>query len=160
MSYQYESAGVEVEWSGLNLSEGWGEDTFLTITPMGARTEHSAGADGIYTFSKLADKGCTIEMTFKDVAPINKKLANILAAQDVIGASLEFAPFKVVDTTGDSVHFLTLNAVLTEVPDISFQAASGERTWKWVAESYLLAEDITTITSALASYVKQSSNLV
>lgn len=159
MSYYYEAGNVEVTWYTENLSEGWGEDTFLEITPNAARVEHQAGADGTYTFSKIADKGCTIKMTFKDVSPVNKKLGEILAGQDLIGASLPFAPFTVVDNTGDSVHFLALNAVLTEVPDISFQRISGEKTWTWVCESFLMAEDPSTITSAISSYVKPTTNI-
>jgi hypothetical protein len=154
MSYFYEAAGVQVTWSGVDLSEGWGEDSFLTITPNSDRVEHSAGADGTYTFSKISDRGCTITMTFKDVAPVNKKIANIFAAQDVIGAALPVAPFTILDTTGDSVSFVALNAVLTAVPEITFQRTSGERTYTWICQSYLLAEQPSTITAAISDYVK------
>lgn len=159
MSYFYESGAVEVTWYTVNLSEGWAEDTFLTITPNAARVETSAGADGTYTFSKIADKGCTITMTFKDVAPINKKIGAIAGAQDLLGDTLPVAPFTVVDKTGDSVHFVALNAVLTEVPEISFGRVSGEKTWTWVAELYIMSEDLSTVTSALDQYIKPSTNL-
>ncbi|BAV80942.1 hypothetical protein [Vibrio phage RYC] len=156
MSYTYEAAGVSVNWYGLNLSEGWGEDTFLTITPNSERVRYKVGANGQYTFSKMADKGCTISMTFTDVAPVNKKVGGLAGAQDLIGNALAIAPFTVVDETGKSVHFICENAVLTEVSDIEFGAESGERTWTWVAETYIMAEDPATITAGLDRWIKAS----
>ena len=156
MSYTYESAGVSVTWFGVNLSSGWGEDTFLTITPNSERVTYKAGADGHYTFSKMADKGCTITMTFTDVAPVNKKVGGIAGVQDMIGSTVGIAPFTVIDATGNSAHFACLNAVLTEVSDIEFGSSSGERTWTWVAETYIMAEDPATITAQIKKYLKAS----
>ena len=152
----YESAGVSVTWYGLNLSEGWGEDTFLTITQNSERITYKAGADGNYTFSKRADKGCTISLVLSQVSPVNQKIAAIAAGQDLIGGSIPIAPFTIVDATGDSAHFIALNAVLTEVSDIEFGAESGERTYTWVAKTFLMAEDPVTITNALQDYLKQT----
>lgn len=163
MSYIYEAGAIDVSWApsgvSVDLTSGWAEDTFLTITPNSARVEHTAGAGGQYTFSKLADKGCTITMTFQDVAPVNKQLAKVSAAQDAFGGSIPMAPFIVVDNTGDSAHFVTFNAVLTEVPEIGFQKASGERTWTWVCESYIMTDDPTTVKAAKDSYVKAATTV-
>jgi hypothetical protein len=159
MSYFYESGAVSVTWGATDLSEGWGEGTFLTITPNAARVEHSVGADGAYTYSKIADKGCTIEMTFKDVAPVNKKVAALAAAQDLVGSTIPFLPFTVVDQTGDSVSFVTLNAVLSSVPTISFDRVSGERTWTWICETFIMADDPATVLAAISDYVPQSTNV-
>ncbi len=153
MSYYYEASNVTVSWYTVNLAKGWAEDTFLKITPNAARVEHKAGAGGTYSFSKIADKGCTIEMSFADTAPINTTIGTISGLQDLIGGTVQVAPFLVVDNTGDSVHFVCVNAVMTEVPEITFGRASGTRTWKWVAEMYIMAEDLTTVTSAIDSYI-------
>lgn len=158
MAYFYEAGAVSVNWSGVDLSEGWAADTFLTITPNSDRVEFTAGAGGQGTFSKIADKSCTITMVFQDVATVNKKISALSGAQDAIGASLPVAPFTVIDKTGKSVHFAALNAVLTAVPEISFGRASGERTWTWVCESYIMAEDPATITAALADYLPAGTN--
>lgn len=153
MAYFYEATGVTVTWAGVDLSEGWAEDTFLTITPNSARVEHKAGADGQYTFSKLADKGCTITMTFQDVAYVNDEIAAVAAAQDVIGGTVQIAPFQVVDTSG-AASFVALNAVLAEVPEITYQKASGERTWTWICEAYILTDDPATVTANIKSYMR------
>jgi hypothetical protein len=162
MSYFYESGAVEVTFTtvagSVDLSEGWGEGTFLTITPNAARVEHQAGADGTYTYSKIADKGCTITMTFKDVAPVNKKISLISASQDILGGKLPFGAFTVVDPTGSSANFITLNAVLSAVPEVSFDRVSGERTWTWICESFILAEDPLTVLAAISEYVKPTTN--
>ncbi len=153
MSYYYEASNVTVNWLTLDLASGWAEDTFLKITPNAARVEHKAGAGGTYSFSKIADKGCTIEMTFADTAPINSSIGTKSGLQDLIGNTIYIAPFLVVDSTGDSVHFVCLNAVMTEVPEITFGRASGTRTWKWVSEMYIMAEDLTTVTALIDSYI-------
>jgi hypothetical protein len=164
MSYFYESGAVSVTWTtnvgSVDLSKGWGEGTFLNITPSAARIEHSAGADGTYTYSKIADKGCTIEMTFKDVAPVNKEISAISAKQDVIGAAVPFGVFTVVDNTGDSIHFATQEAVLSAIPTISFDRVSGERTWTWICESFIMTDDVSVVTSAINEYIRQSTNLI
>ncbi len=154
MSQYYEAGNVTVNWNGVDLSTGWAADTFLTITPNAARIEHTAGAGGTYTFSKIADKGATIKMTFQDVSPVNKSIATVAAAQDLIGGSIDISPFTVLDNTGDSVHFVAFNAVLTEVPEVNFGRASGERTWTWVCESFINTDDPATITTAIESYLK------
>lgn len=151
MSYFYEASGVEAHWAGEDLSVGFKS---LVITPNADRVTTDTSADGKYGFSKMGDKGCTITMTFQQTNPIHKKIAKIAAAQDVIGATLQIAPFTVVDKTGDSVHFACFNAVLTAVPENSFEEAMGEKTWTWVAESYLMAEDPSTIKAALSSYLR------
>lgn len=154
MPYFYEAAAIDIEWNGVDLSTGWAEDVYITITPNSDHVTHKSGADGKYTFSKMADKGCTISMEFTDVADVNKAIAKISAIQDAIGAAIPIAPFTLVDRTGDSVHFAALNAVLTKVPEITFGNASQTRTWEWVCETYLMAEDPTTITSQIQDYLK------
>lgn len=152
MAYFYEAGNVAVNWNGLNLSYGWAEDTFLTITPNSARVEHKVGADGTYTYSKLSDKGCTITMTFTDVSTMNNSIAAIAAAQDAFGGDIPIASFEVIDLTGDAAGFVALNVVLTEIPEMSYQKASGERTWTWVAETYIATNDPTTITASINKY--------
>lgn len=149
----YESSNVTVSWAGEDLSKGWAEDTFLTIEPLSVRNEVTFGADGAAAYSKMANRGATITMTFQQTAPVNKKIAQIAAIQDKVGGLLKIAEFKVIDNTGDSIHFLALNAVLTEVAGNDFGNTIGEKTWVWVCESYLVSEDPATITAALDEYL-------
>jgi len=149
----YESSNISVQWFDIDLSTGWGEDTFLTIEPLGARVEAKFGAEGSVSPNKLANKGATISLTLAQTADANKKIADIWAAQEVIGAPINVSPFQVIDRTGDSAHFVALNAFLTEVPGHSFAATSGEKTWVWVCESYIETSDPSTVTSALRDYL-------
>jgi len=149
----YESSNISVSWYDVDLSTGWGEDTFLTIEPLGARVEAKFGADSSVTPVKMANKGATISLTLAQTADANKKIANIWAAQDAKGGEVVISPFQVIDRSGDSAHFVALNAFLTEVPGHSFAASSGEKTWVWVCESYIETSDPSTVTSALRDYL-------
>lgn len=155
MSYTYEAGNVDVNWSGIDLSTGWGEDTFLTITPNSDRVEATAGAGGERTYSKIADKSATIEMTFTQTADVIKEIGGVAGIQDLIGADLEFAPFKVVDGTGKSVNFVCENAVLMSVSEVTFGRAAGERTFTWDCEFYIMSDDPATITNAFDQYQKR-----
>lgn len=156
--YTYESNAYNISWYGVDLSTGWGADTFLTISPQSDRVEATMGADGKATFSKIADKSAKITMNFTQAASDElSKIYTLYAAQDVIGASLPVAPFLVRDSSESglsSITFACLNAVLTAVPENTFGRASTERTFTWIAESYLLGGDISAVTGALASYIK------
>ena len=149
----YASAEVDITWNGLDLARGLAEDSFLTIEPLEARNTTTFGADGQMVVSKMANRGATITMTFQQTSQVNKDIANIYAAQDKIGGKIPFAPFTVIDNSGGSAHFVALNAVLTEVATQSFGNTVGEKTWVWVCESYLQAEDPATITAALSDYL-------
>lgn len=151
---QYESGSIVVTWNKIDLSTGWAEDTFLTVEPLTERVTLTFGADGTMTPSKMANKGATITLTLQQTADANKRIADIWAAQDVIGAPIPVSPFSIIDESGDSAHFVALNAVLSEVPGHSFGNAVGEKAWVWVCESYIETSDPSTVTSALRDYLK------
>ena len=153
MNGQYEAGSVKVSWYGVDLSHGWAEDTFLDVVPLGAKVQVDFGADGQATDSKLANRGATITMNFKQTAPVNKDLAKLAAAQDAIGAIIPVAPFTVEDLTGNTTNFIALNARLTEGPSQSFGKAVGEKTWVWVCESYFDTEDPSTFQSKIKEYL-------
>lgn len=154
MNKTYESGSIIVNWDILDLSSGWADDTFLTIEPLNERVGTTFGADGAMTPSKMSNKGATITLTLKQTAQTNKDIASIWAEQEIIGADIIVSPFSIIDPLGDSVSFVALNAILTEVPGISFANAAGERAWVWVCESYLEADDPSIITQALQDYLK------
>lgn len=152
MTMYYEAASVDITWVGVDLSKGIGSDTFLTIEPNSERVTVTPSANGEYAFSKMGDKGCTITLTLQQTSPTNDKIAQIFAAQDVVGTTLPIAPFTVVDRTGKSANFIALNAVLTEMPTNEFGAAIGEKTYVWQAETYLSSNEPSTILGALDQY--------
>jgi hypothetical protein len=148
----YEAGSVTMTWSGIDLSQGKGGDTFLLIEPNSPRVNVKVGNDGSYAFSKMADKGCKITLTCQQTSPVNDEIARVYAAQDIVGAILPVAPFTVVDPVGKSTNFVALNAVLTEMPSNEFGAEAGEKTYVWMASQYLSSDDPSTITSALKAY--------
>ena len=150
----YESGNITVNWNGIDLSNGWAEDTFLTIEPLTERVTTTFGADGSMTASRMANKGANITLTLQQTAETNQKIAAVSAAQDVIGSDLPISAFGIVDNSGDSAHFVALNAILTEVPTHTFGNAVGEKSWVWTCESYINTDDPSTVTSALESYIK------
>lgn len=149
----YESGNVKVTWNGENLSEGWAADAFLEIEPLSARNEMEFGCDGQMAPSKMANRGATIKMTFQQTAPINKKLAKIASLQDKLGGKIPFSPFTVEDTTGDSAHFVALEAMLTELAGHSFGAKAGTKTWVWVCESYFETDNPLDVFAALTDFL-------
>ena len=154
MTMFYESGAIEITWNGVDLAKGLAEDSFLTIEPLADRVTATFSADGPMAISKSANKGATISLTLQQTSETNKDIAKIAAIQDVIGAAIPVSPFTVIDPTGDSAHFVALNAILSTTSSQEFGNAVGEKSWTWICESYLQAEDPATITSALASYVK------
>ena len=137
----YSSKDVYVNWNGVDLSTGWAEDTFLTIEPLADRTTATFGADGQMCISKGANKGATITMTFQQTADSNKKIAAIAAASDELGSLAPYGEFSVIDEVGNSANFIARNAVLTQVASNDFGNTVGEKSWTWVCETYILAED-------------------
>lgn len=154
----YSSKDVYVTWSAggktVNLSKGWAEDTFLTIEPLADRNTATFGADGQMCISKGANKGATITMTFQQTANANKSIAAIAAAQDLLGSTAPYGLFTVTDTVGDSANFIARNAVLTQVASNDFGNTVGEKSWTWICESYILAEDPATVLAEIDSYIK------
>lgn len=149
----YESGNVIITWNGEDLSTGWVEDTYLDIQPLGERLTHSFGADGQMATSKMANHGATITMTFQQTAPVNAILAKISAEQDRIGGAVPTSPFEVNDRTGNSAHFVALNARLSEVTGHTFGNTAGEKTWVWTCESYIQSDDLAVLTSAISEFL-------
>lgn len=154
----YESQNIEASWgvggSAIDMTSGWAENTFLTVTPIGPMKEAGFGADGKMGVSKMAAKGGTISLTLKQTAPLNLELARIAAAEMVRGAPIVAAPFKVIDKTGGSAHFVALNAVLTEQASHEFANTMGEKTWVWVCESFISTDDPVALTASITDWLR------
>ena len=147
----YESQVINVTWAGIDLSTGWSDDTFLTITPRADRVTARAGADGQYGYSKIADKGCDIVLTLQQTSPTYDKVVNKLAAQTVTGASLTKAPFTITDPHGN-IKFVALFAVITKEPEVSFAAESGDIEFTWTSSTYISSENPSSILSEITKF--------
>jgi len=151
VSLFYEAGAIEVTWLGIDLARGWNS---LTFEPNNPAVTYTVSADGVYTFSKSSDNGCTISLTLPQTSPLNKVISFEYSLQRQFGEALQFAPFTVIDPTGDSASFVALNAVLTEQPSNSFEAEAGDKTWVWVCETYIMSDNPASILATLDSYIK------
>ena len=149
----YESGNVEVTWNGITLSEGMAEDTFLDIQPLSERNTFKFGCDGKKATSKMANRGATITMTFMQTSETNKKLAKLASAQDKVGGKVPTSIFTVKDKTGDSAHFVSLNATLSEVAGHTFGNSMGEKTWVWVCESYFETDNPLDLLAGITDFL-------
>ena len=157
MNGQYGAGSVKVNWNTIDLSTGWGTDTFLSIEHTGAYCELIIGAGGQGTPVQLADRSAKITMTFTQTAPVNKDLAKAAALQAQIGAAIPVAPFVVEDQLGHTTNFVAFNAILTEGSNQTFSKSAGEKTWVWMAESYFDTEDPVTFQSTISNWIKNYS---
>jgi hypothetical protein len=154
----YESANIDASWgvgsAAVDLTKGWADNTFLTVVQIGPMLDTSFGADGQMGVSKMAAKGGTISLTLKQTAPLNKELARIAKLQMARGAPVVAAPFKVIDKTAGSAHFVALNAVLSAQADHEFADVMGEKTWVWTCESFIAADDPVTLVASVTDWIR------
>ncbi|AUR87559.1 hypothetical protein NVP1101O_148 [Vibrio phage 1.101.O._10N.261.45.C6] len=146
----YEAGSITAAWNGVDVAKGVSGDTFLEISPNSDTASPTVGSDGKYAWAKLADQGCTITLTLQMTSTALDDIAKLYFAQSKIGAVLPIAPFEIKDAH-DIVHFVALNAVLTQKPTYEFNSGDTINTvqWVWQAESYFLAEDVSTIEGSL-----------
>jgi len=154
MNRNYESTNIDVNWGPLDISKGWGPDVFLTVTGNEDRVTTDYGSDGQMAASKTANRGARIELTLWQTADVNKAIGAVAALQDKIGEEIPSYPFTINDKTGQSSNFVTLNAILVDSPDTEFGATNGTKTWVWECETFIDGADVSTITEALADYIK------
>lgn len=152
----YASGDFTCTWQSISLNTGWGEDTFLTVTPNGPIKEVTFGADGNMTPSKLADMGGVIEMTFMQTADALDEIDKIAAAEQIVG-ELYSTPYSGVftfsDPTGNMPSFLAWNTVLLDKGVHSHQKVVGERSVTWACEK-LIFGDPDSILANISNYVK------
>lgn len=148
----YEAGSIKVGWNGVDLSNGWGEDTFLEITKDGAYVEPSPGADGNHVYSKLSNRGATITMTFKQGSKACQDITKLLAAQTIIGGGLPVSVFTVIDPVGGTNLFIANNAVLIDSGDNSWGNTVGERQFMWHCSKYIETNDPSTVTSSIKDF--------
>jgi len=152
----YASGDFKISWNGTSLGTGWGDDTFITVTPNGPIKETSIGADGNMSISKLADQGGVIEMTFMQTAEALAKIDEIAAAEMLVGEfyELPFAGFFLLeDPTGNNENFVAYNTVLVDNGSFSHQKVMGERTITWNCEKLILG-NYSSIMATMSSYLK------
>ena len=152
----YASGDFTCTWYTEDLSVGWGDDTFLTVTPNGPIKEASFGADGNMSVSKLADQGGTIEITFMQTAEALSTIDAISASEQLVGElyTLPFGgPFTFKDPTGNTPSFVAWNTVLIDKGVHTHQKVMGERTITFACEK-LIFGDVDSITSNILDYIK------
>lgn len=148
----YRSDAITLTWNSITLSDGIGSDSFFEIAPITAAKEATFGADGKMTTSVSANKGATLTLTLMQTADTNATIGAIDAAESIVGADIDTSIFTVADSI-NNVYYILNNAVLTERPTITYGRVVGEVQWRWICESYITTNDVSTITSAISSYL-------
>lgn len=152
----YASGDFRATWNGIKLSSGWGDDQFLTATPNGPVAETSWGSDGNMSYSKLADQGGVITMTFKQTAEALKDIDKVSAGLQLVGEFYEtpFAGFFTFeDPQGNVENFVAYNAVLVDRGAHEHQKVMGERTITWNCEKLIFGTPADII-PVISQYIK------
>ena len=107
---------------------GFGEDTFITITPATDLSSVRVGADGEIARSRSSNKVCTIEVTLLQTSLSNDYFSSIVELDEVSGGLL--FPFMVQDLRGRTM-FMASQAWISQRPPIVFGREAGDRTWQF-----------------------------
>lgn len=153
----FASGRLLITWNGIDLSEGWGEDTFLTITPNGDIREVMIGADGNGTISELADMSATIELTLSQTADVIKTINKIEAAERVVRDNTGVPAsgfFTVEDPLGSTANFVCLETVMLSSGAHEWAKTAGERVFRWHTTRYIPTDDPATVLSNIQAYIK------
>ena len=156
----YDSRNFRIGWNGAILTEGmnsgWGDDTFMTVTPNGDDVDMKIGSCGTAGVSKLADQGGTIEVTFQQTAIALKKIDQIAATSQLMNevwTTPYLGVFTFTDPSGAQPSFVAWNAVLSNKGTTTHQKIMGERTITWKCEK-LIYGDPDSITANILDYIK------
>jgi hypothetical protein len=109
MSYlaTYSSRAVLINYSGLELSAGKGEDTFMTMEYSSDRFSTTTGASGDTAVSLTPDQTGTITLTYQatsESAKLLTALHGLLRAAEAKGEPVLLAvPMGIVDPSGSTI---------------------------------------------------------
>lgn len=155
MTQVYSAGDVLVDWLGIPLNDGWAEDTFLTIEPdndiLTPSKSASGGKDTVY--SRAANRGAIITMTFKDTSDTCKQIAAQAAAQSIaLGADIPIAPFTVEDLNGNAL-FVAPNAVLLGGGTKTYAAGVSEREFRWHVAQFIETDNPEATLANISQYI-------
>lgn len=121
----YDPKAVTVVVGG-KLIDGFGADTFVTVTRDDDDWQKMIGVDGTGARAKTNNTAGSISITLLHTSPANSLLMALVTAdqQSATGA----VPVLIRDTNGSTLCFAA-SAWVKKMPDVSFQKNVNERTW-------------------------------
>ena len=112
---------------GSHIVTGYGEDTFVSIEPVGDGTTTTAGADGEIARSMSNNTLHRITLTVGGTSPTNDYLSDLLARDRASGGA-GVVPFVMRDLRGSTVVAAS-QAWVVNSPTIEYGATVSDREW-------------------------------
>jgi hypothetical protein len=153
----FASGRLNIAWNSVNLSDGWGSDVFLKITPNGDVREVTIGADGNGTISELADMSAIIELTLTQTSDNNKTIHAIESAERAVRdfTGKPYAGFfSVEDPLGSTPAVVAFETVYLGSGGQEWGKTAGEITHRWHTTKYFPTDDPAKIMSNIQAYIK------
>ena len=126
----YDPKEVKIAWNGIDLSDAFAPDTFITITRMEDGFAPTAGASGTIARTRNANRMGQIDITLMQNAPAN----NLLAAAALLDESALAEVLSVItitDPSGSVDFVIALDAWIRKIADVELGADYGTRTWNF-----------------------------
>lgn len=107
---------------------GFGEDTFVEITPLADLSTMQVGADGEVARSISTNKCCTVALTLQQTSPSNDVLSGLIEVDALAGGVL--FPLTIQDLRGRTM-FMVAQAWISKRPTLTFGREVSERVWEF-----------------------------
>ena len=134
----YAARDVNIVYAGVDLSNGKGEDVYLTIERSGGRVTFTEGADGRTAPSINPTQSGNITLTLFPTSQAGKMLTAMYEALIVSDAGdtpkLGALPLTILDPSG-ATFVIAEEAVFMEIGSNSLGLAAGSRDYKFYVQN-------------------------
>jgi hypothetical protein len=129
----YSADAVTVNFAGISLEGGTGDDEFVTITKVEEAFTYKAGTDGSGTRSKNSNSLVRITVNLMQTSEKNALLSTIHLLDLKTEGGSGVAPFKVEDRNG-TTSALAPESWIVKMPD--WKAAREADVVQWIFEAH------------------------
>lgn len=154
MSGNYSSAGINITWNGLKLSNGY---LGISVTPNGDTQQLDFDLKGRAVISRLANQGASLELEYRQGSQSLKDLDSVMAGLQLVGEAFELGfqgVLTIDDPTGAVGSFVAVNAVLANMGDETIGETVGSRTATFYCEKLIRTDNVADVLAKLASYLE------
>ena len=128
MFSHYDPSNVVLVW-GPVIFDGYGTDTFISVTMAQDAFTKTVGVDGKVARNKILDRSGTVEVTLKADSAANDLLSAIAVLDFAAPNGAGVAPLSLTDHNGRTVITAT-NAWIAKLPDMEYAQETGECVWR------------------------------
>lgn len=136
----YSMRNVDIDYALLDLNVGKADDAYLTISQGAPRASYRKGADGNTSASLSADHSVTVTLSLFPESEAAVKLQAIydaLKASERAGEPVLGAVPLVISDPSLAANILSLEAVLTNVGDLTLGQDTGTKDFEFYVEDAL-----------------------